>query len=78
LQGGKPGAGGALSIRRGDKTKILPSKISGIEVAAGDVFRLQTSGGGGWGDPANRDPAAHQTDIELGYVTKRESPASGR
>ena len=73
LQGGAPGAGGQLSIHRAasGKTEILPSKISGIEVAAGDVFRLQTSGGGGWGDPARRDPQAHATDLRLGYVTNR-------
>ena len=74
LQGGASGAGGQLSIRRAasGKTEILPSKISGIEVAAGDVFRLQTSGGGGWGDPARRDPQAHATDLRLGYVTSRK------
>ena len=73
LQGGAPGAGGQLSIHRAasGKTEILPSKISGIEVAAGDVFRLQTSGGGGWGDPARRDSQAHATDLRLGYVTNR-------
>lgn len=74
LQGGAPGAGGQLSIRRAadGRLEILTSKVSGIEVMAGDIFRLQTSGGGGWGDPTKRDPAAHESDLRLGYVTNRE------
>jgi N-methylhydantoinase B len=35
----------------------------------GDVVRLETSGGGGFGDPAARDPAALERDVALGYVS---------
>ena len=41
----------------------------------GDVIRLETSGGGGWGDPRARDPAAVASDLQLGYVTR---PAATR
>lgn len=70
LQGGAPGAPGSLSIRRAEDGRVeaLPSKVAGIPVQAGDVFRLQTSGGGGWGDPAARSVEARTRDRRLGYV----------
>lgn len=36
--------------------------------AAGTRFSLQTAGGGGYGDPAKRSPAARDFDIAEGYV----------
>jgi N-methylhydantoinase B len=35
----------------------------------GDVIRLETSGGGGHGDPKARPRDALKADIEQGYVT---------
>jgi N-methylhydantoinase B len=34
-----------------------------------DMFRLDTPGGGGYGDPLEREPAAVLADIREGYVT---------
>jgi N-methylhydantoinase B/oxoprolinase/acetone carboxylase alpha subunit len=48
LAGGKPGKPGRNTlIRRGRKT-ILPGKTR-IEVREGDLLRIETPGGGGWG-----------------------------
>ena len=38
------------------------------DFAAGTRFSLQTAGGGGYGDPAKRSPAARDFDIAEGYV----------
>jgi N-methylhydantoinase B len=47
--GGDAGATGRNSLRRADgKVTRLPSKIQ-IRVASGDVLRIETPGGGGWG-----------------------------
>jgi len=32
--------------------------------------RLETPGGGGFGDPAERDPARVARDVRLGYVSR--------
>ncbi|OYW96859.1 MAG: hypothetical protein B7Z14_19100, partial [Bosea sp. 32-68-6] len=45
------------------------SKVSGLPLRQGDVVTIETSGGGGHGDPAARDPAALRRDLELGFVT---------
>ena len=35
-----------------------PSKLAGVVLRAGDVVRLESAGGGGFGDPRERDPRA--------------------
>lgn len=68
LAGGKPGSLGRLvRIRDGVETPI-PPKSDGVILKRGDILRLETSGGGGFGDPARRAPEAAARDKELGYV----------
>jgi N-methylhydantoinase B/oxoprolinase/acetone carboxylase alpha subunit len=68
LAGGGPGSLGRLvRIRDGVETAIAP-KSDGVRLLKGDIVRLETSGGGGFGDPAARDPAGAARDKELGYA----------
>lgn len=71
LDGGKPGelSHAELVHAATGNVEALPSKIAGLRAAKGDVFRLTTAGGGGWGRPAERDPGAVREDIANGYVT---------
>jgi N-methylhydantoinase B len=46
-----------------------PSKFSGIQLHPGDQVKLVMPGGGGYGDPSDRDPAMIQSDIDNGFVT---------
>jgi N-methylhydantoinase B len=48
----------------------LASKIVGIRLAPGRRARLETPGGGGWGDPRERDAATHTADVAAGLVTR--------
>ena len=48
----------------------LPSKISGVQLKRGDRVRLDTAGGGGWGDPQARDAKDLAADLAAGYVTQ--------
>lgn len=47
----------------------MSSKMLGIRLSRGDRVRLETPGGGGYGDPARRDPAAREHDRKMGYVS---------
>lgn len=47
----------------------MNSKMLGIRLQRGDRVRLETPGGGGYGDPARRDPAAREHDRKMGYVS---------
>jgi N-methylhydantoinase B len=70
LSGGEAGAGGRLTLQRAGSGQVeqLSSKVSGVEVEQGDILSLTTSGGGGWGHAADRDPAAVRDDAENGYT----------
>jgi N-methylhydantoinase B len=57
-------------IRDGVET-ALRSKVGNLRLIRGDVIRLETSGGGGFGSPGRRDPAAVARDVALGYVTQQ-------
>ena len=68
LAGGQPGSLGRLMrIRDGVATPILP-KSDGVRLLKGDIVRLETSGGGGFGDPAGRDATDAARDRTLGYT----------
>ena len=42
-------------------------------VRKGDIVRLETSGGGGFGDPRARDAALVERDVRHGYVSDAEA-----
>jgi N-methylhydantoinase B len=70
LAGGEPGSAGHLYLVRGGERTALHSKVSNLPLKRGDVIRLETSGGGGFGPPAQRDSDARRRDHALGYVSR--------
>lgn len=69
LDGGGSGAVGRLTLSRDGETRALGSKVGGVTLRRGDVITVETSGGGGFGAPSERDPTAIEADVETGYVT---------
>ncbi len=70
LQGGEPGALSSNLLIHADGTEeTLPSMFS-TTIQPGDVYVHRTAGGGGWGDPAERDPQKHADDLADGKVTR--------
>ena len=69
LHGGQPGAVSVAIVERADGTTERVHKAPHIEFHAGDRVTYLTAGGGGYGDPAHRDPDALGRDIEDGLVT---------
>jgi N-methylhydantoinase B len=75
VRGGKAGRPNVVKIHRGGET-IIPehlSKDQDIVIRAGDRVEVMTPGGGGYGDPARRDPAAVARDVARGYYTADEA-----
>lgn len=63
LEGGGKGATSSNRLIHPDGSEeILPPMFS-IEIGADDVYVHRTAGGGGWGDPFQRDPAAVAADV---------------
>lgn len=70
IGGGEPGSLSRTTVTRADGSKIsLQSKVSGIPLKVGDTVTIETSGGGGFGDPAHRDPKRLAKDLADGLVT---------
>jgi 5-oxoprolinase (ATP-hydrolysing) len=51
MAGGKSGAVGHNSVRRADGSVVQLGGADRIEMNAGDVFVIETPGGGGYGAP---------------------------
>jgi N-methylhydantoinase B len=69
---GAPGRCGRLTVHPGEKSEtVLPSRYSDYPLADGDIFRLETPGGGGFGAPWTRDPQRVCVDVNEGYVTPK-------
>lgn len=70
VNGGEPGARSRKILVRKDGTEtILSSKCDDIEVYPGDVLHYDTWGGGGWGDPLEREAATVALDVRRGLVS---------
>jgi len=71
LAGGKSGGAARFVIRLGTAGERATQASGRYEMAAGERFLLQSAGGGGYGDPRQRDRTALARDIAEGYVTRR-------
>ena len=69
LLGGNAGAAAVVTLTTPDgATRQLPSK-GAFDAPAGSVISMLTPGSGGFGEPAERDPAAIARDLREGYVS---------
>ena len=70
IAGGADGAPHRYTLySEGRPPRPIKTKETGLVIRPGDVLVLESGGGGGWGDPAERDPAAIACDRENGFVT---------
>jgi N-methylhydantoinase B len=78
VAGGHPSAPNCFTVLR-DGALIQPSKIpgkvSGFPLRHGDVVRIESAGGGGYGDPLDRDELLVRRDVVLGYLTAEQANA---
>jgi N-methylhydantoinase B len=76
LEGGGEGARAGYEVIRDGSEEPAPlapefgSKAAAVPLRAGDVVVQLTAGGGGWGDPRERDPEAVARDVRGGYVSR--------
>ena len=64
-------------VRTDGSEEWLPAKAEGVKVKRGDVLYFNTWGGGGWGDPCERDPALVKQDVERRLVTREGASRYG-
>jgi N-methylhydantoinase B len=68
LYGGKPASGSINVLRHSEEEEVLPTMIS-TTMKAGEVIYHRQAGGGGWGDPLERNPKAVAKDVKNGRVS---------
>jgi N-methylhydantoinase B len=70
MEGGRDGRPGDIWINpETDQAKRLPTRYADYPLHAGDIFRLDTPGGGGYGDPLLRPAERVLADIREGLVS---------
>jgi N-methylhydantoinase B len=71
VRGGRAGTPFRVTIDPGGPAeRVMPGLCDWERVAAGEVIRIETTGGGGWGDPLARDPARVALDVIQGKVSR--------
>ena len=72
MNGGQPAERSWKKLVKADGTKVmLGAKVDRIKVEAGDVLHYVTWGGGGWGDPLERDPELIAKEVRQGLITRK-------
>ena len=78
VNGGQPGKRARKILERADGTStIVGNKVEDVHVEQGDQLHFITWGGGGWGDPLERDAALVGKEISQGLVTEAGARAYG-
>jgi N-methylhydantoinase B len=73
LKGGRPGSPNYVEILRKDGSRERYSVAPGLTLQAGEVIRIMTGTGAGWGDPMERDPELVRDDLKNGYITEEQA-----
>lgn len=73
MYGGRPGETARVVLNMGTPGERDLGKLDIFHAEAGDVVTIMTPGGGGYGDPLERDPAAVAADIRRGFVSPRRA-----
>jgi N-methylhydantoinase B len=69
IGGGLEGSPNYIEVVRRDGSSTVHAVATGLRLDEGDVIRVVTGNGGGYGDPRRRAPEAVADDLENGYVT---------
>lgn len=70
IAGGQDGTTNRFEVIEADSGRITGyGRLGGRRLRKGDIVRIITGGGGGWGPPEQRDPAAVAADLRAGLLT---------
>jgi N-methylhydantoinase B len=76
VEGGRAGQPFRVTVDPGGpRERALPGLVDDERIPAGTLVRVETTGGGGWGDPLDREPARVLLDVVQGKVSARAARA---
>ena len=73
LAGGREGTPNYIEVLRKDGRSERHAMVSGLMLQQGDVIRVRTGAGGGYGAPASRSPEAVRDDVRNGYLSAAQA-----
>jgi len=73
LNGGHDGSLNYIQILRTDGSKERYSSCAVLPLRRGDVVRIVTANGGGYGEPARRPQERVRADVKDGYITEQSA-----
>jgi len=68
VAGGQPGSPSRFVVNPRTENELEMPITTSVEMEAGETMLMEAAGGGGYGDPAKREPAARDYDRRQGYV----------
>jgi N-methylhydantoinase B len=76
ILGGGPGAPSDFILNPGGNRERVLGKTDTVTMEPGDVIHIHSPGGGGRGDPLDREPERVALDVQRGYVSAAAAEAS--
>lgn len=73
LRGGQPGSVNGVEILRRDGSIERHAMCTRVRVSHGELIRITTGTGGGYGDPTLRRPEDVARDLKNGYITREQA-----
>jgi N-methylhydantoinase B len=73
MRGGLPGSLNSVKVFRHDGAVEKYDMCTRVRVAKGELIRLTTATGGGFGDPKNRPKKLVESDLKNGFVTMEQA-----
>lgn len=73
LNGGRPGSVNGVKVLRADGSVDSYDMCTRVKVKRGELIRLTTGTGGGFGEPEKRRPQEVARDLKNGYVTPHQA-----
>lgn len=83
LFGGRPGKSSSILVKQGEGDEYksfteafgvkCPGKFSDVYLPQGATIRLTTSGGGGYGDPLDREFFRIEEDVRQGFISRQQA-----
>jgi N-methylhydantoinase B len=71
VRGGHPGGKSSQARLGADGSRSELPPCGGVILRPGDVLECRCCGGGGYGNPVERDPAQVRDDIAEGWISRK-------
>jgi len=73
VHGGRNGTTNYMVVIRDEKELMRVSRIANFKLQKGDIISIRSGGGGGWGDPYERDPDLILNDVKEALITPEQA-----